>query len=74
MNNNLINFLFDPEDVEIYEYLHVQHRRPYTVRVRYDYMTTLDDHDFKVRFRLSKRSVHYVLQMIGNKIESRVDR
>lgn len=73
MNNKLINFLFDPEDVEIYEYLHLQHCRPYTVGIRFDYMTTLDDHDFKVRFRLSRRSVYYVLQMKSNKIESCVD-
>lgn len=39
MNDNLINFLFNREDVKIYQYLHVlQHCRSYIVRTIVDYI------------------------------------
>ena len=39
-------------------------RRPYTVRQRIDPMAVYDDEKFVQRFRLSKRSVTYVVNLI----------
>ena len=48
-------------------------RRPYTVRQRIDPMAVYDDDEFVQRFRLSKRTVTYVVELIEADIRSDSD-
>lgn len=43
--------------------------KPYTVRPRFDPFAEFSESDFKKRFRLSKDSVEYLYQLIGNDLE-----
>lgn len=45
--------VYEDDDLEIVEFLNNQ-RRTYTVRTRVNHMTPWDDHDFRMRFRISK--------------------
>lgn len=49
-------------------------RRPYTVRQRQDPMDFYDDDEFVQRFRLSKRTVAYVVTLIEDQIRPDSDR
>jgi len=59
--------LFDDDDDEILEFINYR-RRPYTVRDRINHMMKWDDHDFRIRFRLSKVVVEQVLELITDNI------
>ncbi|CAI6359257.1 unnamed protein product [Macrosiphum euphorbiae] len=62
------NLLFDDDDDEILEFNNYR-RRPYTVRDRINHiMIKWDDHDFRIRFRLSKVVVEQVLELITDNI------
>ncbi|CAI6372056.1 unnamed protein product [Macrosiphum euphorbiae] len=61
------NLLFDDDDDEILEFINYR-RRPYTVRDRINHMIKWDDHDFLIRFRLSKVVVEQVLELITDNI------
>ena len=49
-------------------------RRPRWIRDREDHFHNLDDTDFVMRFRLSKRTVLSVLETIENQLEFRTDK
>ena len=49
-------------------------RRHYTVRQRQDPMEFYDDNEFVQRFRLSKRTVAYVVTLIEDQIRPGSDR
>jgi len=63
------NLLFDDDDDEILEFINYR-RRPYTVRDRINHTSMMkwDDHDFRIRFRLSKVVVQQVLELIKDNI------
>jgi len=63
----------EDDDQEIIEFLNYQ-RRAYTIRMRVDHMTLWDDHDFRIRFRISKAVVLQVLEHINDQISSLTDR
>lgn len=43
-------------------------RRPYLLRTRIDHLNKWDDLDFIARFRLSKRTFKFVLEMVQQEI------
>lgn len=45
-------------------------RRQRVVRVRPDYFETLDDEEFRSRFRLTKTAVSYVVSLIEHDIKT----
>lgn len=49
-------------------------RRPRWIRDREDHFHSLDDTDFVMRFRLSKRTVLSVLETIEDQLEFRTDK
>lgn len=61
-------FSDDDDDEEMEILANVLYRRPYTVRQRPNHLEFWDDTDFKARFRLSKRSVQYILANIEHLI------
>ncbi|KAG5862040.1 hypothetical protein JTB14_033213 [Gonioctena quinquepunctata] len=60
--------LFDEELEEILEFVEYE-RRPYTVKERMNPFEELDDVEVTTRFRLSKPSVHMILQQIEGQLE-----
>lgn len=71
-----MDFLEDISSDEDFEIINAirNRRRPYTVRHRANYYEDLDDVDFFRRFRLTKPSVQYVLNMIINNIQHQTNR
>ncbi|KAG5890184.1 hypothetical protein JTB14_014350 [Gonioctena quinquepunctata] len=61
--------LSDEELEEILEFVEYE-RRPYTVKERMNPFEELDDVEFTTRFRLSKPSVHMILQQIEGQLET----
>ncbi|NP_001233059.1 uncharacterized protein LOC100569528 [Acyrthosiphon pisum] len=70
---DIFGIFYEDDDQEIIEFLNYQ-RRTYTIRMRVDHMTLWDDHDFRIRFRISKVVVLQVLDHINDQISSLTDR
>lgn len=65
----MIDSGYSSDEKAIAEFL-LWERRPYIVRPRIDYFITLGDTDFFMRFRLTKQTVLYVLNLIEGKIKT----
>lgn len=59
------DLIFDSDD----ELLQRPQRRARLIKERIDHFNDLDDHDFCIRFRLSKRSAVQVLALIEHRLE-----
>ncbi|XP_060844436.1 LOW QUALITY PROTEIN: putative nuclease HARBI1 [Rhopalosiphum padi] len=70
---DIFGILYEDDDQKIVEFLNYQ-CRTYTIRVRVDHMTLWDDHDFRIKFRISKVVVLQVLEQINGQISSSTDR
>lgn len=70
---DIFGIFYEDDDQEIIEFLNYQ-RRTYTIRMRVDHMTLWDDHDFRIRLRISKVVVLQVLDHINDQISSLTDR
>lgn len=70
--NQFLDELTDDED--FLELVLQVPRAPKIYRDRIDYFTRCSDKDFRIRFRLSKEVVRFLISEISNEIESNTDR
>lgn len=61
------------DDEYFYNFVEYQ-RRPQIVRQRFNPFEEYDDKDFFIRFRLSKATVLYILELIEGALEHPTDR
>lgn len=66
----VFDLVFEDSDSEDEFLVH----RPRWIREREDHINTLDDVDFKIRYRLSKQTTLYVLEQIEDRLEYESDR
>lgn len=62
------------EDNDDYEPPRIRVRRAPVFRERYNYFENLSDEHFKLRFRLEKNTVLWILEKIVGKIEPKLNR
>ena len=70
-NMDLVEFIEDDFD-EFINHITRPHRRR-IIRRRPDHYTELDETDFRIRFRLTKQAVSYLLSLIIDDIKTQTD-